>query len=127
MDKELKALAPVLGEDKAKELLKLTSNYDKYIAKFKKNINSLLDPIGFEAKTGFAVFKKDNKVKEPAPVIRAYALVKVGEMEYVPRTFYIQDGEVIKVEDGKGNVKEYGIAYIRKQLIEVAQSESKSE
>lgn len=64
MDEQLKLLTPVLGEEKAKELLKLTSNYDKYIAKFKDNVNSILDPIGYEVKMGFGVFKKDAQLKK---------------------------------------------------------------
>lgn len=58
MEDNFKALIPIMGEEKANELKKLTSNYDKYIEKFKKNVNSILDSSGFEVKTGVAFVKK---------------------------------------------------------------------
>lgn len=47
-----------MGEEKAKKVLKLASNYDKYIMKFRKDMNALLDPAGFEVKTGIAFVQK---------------------------------------------------------------------
>lgn len=52
-------LAKVLGKTSAKELLKLTANYDKYILKFKNSINKLLEPAGYEVKLGIAFVKKE--------------------------------------------------------------------
>lgn len=56
-----KALAPVLGDEKTKELLKLTNKYDKYIGKFKTDVNAILGPLGFEILTGVAFRKKEKK------------------------------------------------------------------
>lgn len=56
-------LSKALGEDNAKEVLKLTSNYDKYILKFKTAMNEILAPQGYEVKTGFAVVKKESLKK----------------------------------------------------------------
>lgn len=55
----LKRLTPMLGEKKAKEILKLTDNYDKYVSKFKKNLNALLAPHGYEVKVGIAFTEKE--------------------------------------------------------------------
>ena len=51
-------LSKNMGEERAKKVLKLASNYDKYIEKFKKEMNALLDPSGFEVKTGIAFVEK---------------------------------------------------------------------
>ncbi len=59
-----KVLEQHLGDkEKAKEVLRLTSNYDKYIAKFKIEMNKLLEPVNYEVKAGL-VFVPKNKVQE---------------------------------------------------------------
>ena len=57
----LEALKPVFGEAKAKKILKLTEEYDKYVDKFKKKLNALLEESGFEVKTGIAFTVKEEK------------------------------------------------------------------
>jgi hypothetical protein len=59
----MKALSSVMGEEQAKKVLKLTNKYDKYVVKFRKEINALLDPVGFEVKTGVAFVKKETSKK----------------------------------------------------------------
>lgn len=59
----LKALSSVMGQEKAEQVLNLANKYDKYIAKFKKEIDALLDPHGFEVKTGIAFVKKETPKK----------------------------------------------------------------
>lgn len=60
MENNLKVLSKALGnETNAKEIIKLTSNYDKYVFKFKSAINQLLSPIGYEVKIGIAFVKKE--------------------------------------------------------------------
>lgn len=60
----LELLEQVLGETDAKELFKLTSNYDKYIMRFKKSVNKLLESHGYEIKLGVAFVKKDEQKQE---------------------------------------------------------------
>lgn len=61
MKEQLKVLTKALGdESSAKEVLKLTANYDKYVVKFKEAINKLLAPIGYEVKVGVAFVKKED-------------------------------------------------------------------
>lgn len=55
----LKRLAPIVGDKEAKEILKLTDNYDKYVSKFKKSLNALLEPHGYEVKVGIAFTEKE--------------------------------------------------------------------
>jgi hypothetical protein len=55
----LQSLSAVMGEEKAKKVLKLASNYDKYVDKFRKEMNALLDPSGFEVKTGIVFTQKE--------------------------------------------------------------------
>jgi len=57
-------LAATMGEQSAKELVKLTSNYDKYLAKFKSKVNELLAPIDHEIVVGIAFVKKAQKEKK---------------------------------------------------------------
>ena len=54
----LKALETVMDQEKAKKVLKLAANYDKYIGKFRKEMNALLNSSGFEVKTGIAFVEK---------------------------------------------------------------------
>lgn len=56
-----KELSKLLGESNAKEVIKLTSNYDKYVLKFKTAMNKLLEPSGYEVKVGVAFVKKNPK------------------------------------------------------------------
>lgn len=58
----LKLITPVLGEDKAKKVLKLANNYDKYMDKFRKEMNALINPVGLEVKTGLAFVEKADPV-----------------------------------------------------------------
>ena len=51
----LEELEKIVGEVKAKKLIKLTSNYDKYLHKFKKEMNDILNSVGYEVKTGFII------------------------------------------------------------------------
>lgn len=53
-------LTKVLGKASATEVIKLTSNYDKYILKFKIAMNKLLEPVGYEVKLGIAFVKKES-------------------------------------------------------------------
>ncbi len=48
-------LKEILGEENAQELVRLIKNYDKYLAKFKKGTNNILNSFGYEVKTGFVV------------------------------------------------------------------------
>ena len=59
----MKALSSAMGEEQAKKVLRLTENYDKYIGRFKREINALLDPVGFEVKTGVTFVKKEAQKK----------------------------------------------------------------
>lgn len=60
----LKTLSSFLGEEQAKEVIKLTSEYDSYIKKFKNDLNKLLKPVGYEVKAGI-MFTKKEKAKKP--------------------------------------------------------------
>ena len=57
---EKKELSKALGDASAEEVIKLTSNYDKYILKFKSAMNKLLEPAGYEVKVGIAFVKKES-------------------------------------------------------------------
>jgi hypothetical protein len=61
MEKEV--LTKYLGSDKADEILKVTKAYDNYIARFKKKMNKLLEPIDYEVLTG-VTYKKTAKPGE---------------------------------------------------------------
>lgn len=56
MEKEV--LTKHLGKENAEEVLKLTKAYDNYILKFKKKLNTLLEPVDYEVKTGIVFTKK---------------------------------------------------------------------
>jgi hypothetical protein len=56
----LKVLASAMGTESAEKVIKLTNNYDKYVDKFKKELNTLLAPIGYEVKVGVAFVKKES-------------------------------------------------------------------
>lgn len=60
-DSNHEQLSYILGDSTAKEVLKLTSNYDKYILKFKNNINKLLESSGYEVKVGITFVKKETQ------------------------------------------------------------------
>lgn len=51
-------LSTYVGEDKAKEILKLTKAYDSYVGKFKKKLDKLLEPANYEVKTGIVFAQK---------------------------------------------------------------------
>lgn len=55
----LKTLETIMDKDHAKKVIKLATNYDKYISKFRKEMNDLLDSSGFEVKTGIVFVKKE--------------------------------------------------------------------
>jgi hypothetical protein len=59
----LKALETVMEKEKAEKVLKLAANYDKYINKFRKDMNALLNPSGFEVKTGIAFVERASPKK----------------------------------------------------------------
>lgn len=60
-----KILEQALGnKEKAKEVLKLAKNYDKYIAKFKVEMNKLLEPHNYEVKTGLVFVQKAKNTGE---------------------------------------------------------------
>ncbi len=59
----LKALETVMDHKKAKKVLMLAANYDKYISKFSKEMNELLGSSGFEVKTGIAFVQKETPKK----------------------------------------------------------------
>jgi len=56
-----KELSEILGEKAAHELVRLSKNFDNYVLKFKKQMDDILNPHGYEVKTGFVVqpIKKD--------------------------------------------------------------------
>jgi oligoribonuclease NrnB/cAMP/cGMP phosphodiesterase (DHH superfamily) len=54
----LEQLSRVMSEDEAREILKLTDNFDKYIRKFKDRLDVLLEPVGYEVKLGILFDKK---------------------------------------------------------------------
>ena len=56
------------------------------------------------------------KKETPKPIYKTFNVVKVDEISYVARTYYIQDGKVIKTEDSKPNLIQYAIAYIGNTL-----------
>lgn len=58
---EAEVLTEFLGEKQAKKAMKLTSSYDKFVDKFKEDLNAILDPVGYEVKVGIAFFKKEAK------------------------------------------------------------------
>lgn len=39
-------LRPILGEEDTEKLVRLCSNYDKYIKRYKKEVNAILEPHG---------------------------------------------------------------------------------
>lgn len=55
----LETLAPILGEEKAKQLLGLLGQYDLYMQAFKVMVNSLLEEQGLEVKVGVAFVQKE--------------------------------------------------------------------
>lgn len=55
-DKE--QLAAFVGEERASEILKLTKAYDKYVEKFKKRLDSLLEDVNYEVRTGIVFSEK---------------------------------------------------------------------
>ena len=56
----LKVLSQFLNKEDAEEVLKLTKNYDTYVANLKKKLNKLLAPVDYEVLTGIAFKKKAN-------------------------------------------------------------------
>lgn len=59
----LDSLSSIMGKEKAKKVLKLAGNYDKYIGKFVKEMNELLNSSGFEVKTGIVFVEKPDPKK----------------------------------------------------------------
>lgn len=58
----IEQLKKELGEKKAEEFIKLMVNYNKYINKFKNNINSIIASVDYEIKVGAMFFKKGEDV-----------------------------------------------------------------
>jgi len=52
---QLKELTKIFGEENTKEIIRLTTNFDKYLLKFKIQMNEILKSAGYEVKTGFVV------------------------------------------------------------------------
>lgn len=57
----LETLSQFVGDEKAKEILKLTKAYDNYVSKFKKKIDNLLSEVNYEVKTGVVFNQKSKK------------------------------------------------------------------
>jgi hypothetical protein len=57
------------------------------------------------------MFKKESPV-----TIKTYNIVKIDDLSFVARTYYIQDNKVIKTEDSKPNMVQYALAHIRNVL-----------
>ena len=61
---ERKILEQVLPKENVKELSRLLKNYDSYILKFKKQVQTLVDPINMDVKVGLAFINRSNKSEE---------------------------------------------------------------
>lgn len=61
MESQEQALRVFLGEEDAKKVLKLQTNCDKYLKKFKKEMNELLKPHNHEVLCGVAYRKVEEK------------------------------------------------------------------
>jgi len=55
----LESLKEQFGEEVANKIVKLQKNCDNYLIKFKKEVNKLLDPYGYEVLCGVAYKEKD--------------------------------------------------------------------
>lgn len=51
-------LINALGQEKAEKVVKLTNKYDKFVSKFKSEVNDLLGPMGYEVLTGVTFVSK---------------------------------------------------------------------
>lgn len=57
MSKVVEDLSQVMDKENAKKIAKLTKNYDRYMIRFKKELNELINPLGYEVRTGI-LFQK---------------------------------------------------------------------